>query len=59
MRTEEQKLATKIRKAAEREAHHDRVFSTHPSRVRYAKAGFKKGKKNPTKHRQPIKLGIQ
>ena len=59
MRTEEEKLATKIRKAAERQAHHDRVFTEYPARVRYAKAGFKKGKKNPTKHRQPVKLGIQ
>lgn len=59
MRTDEQKLATKLRKAAEREAHRVRVFKQHPSVVRYAKANFKKGKKNPAKKRQKIKLGIQ
>jgi hypothetical protein len=59
MRTLEEKLATKLRKAAEREAHHTRVFSTHPPAVRYANAAFKKGKKNPTKKRVKIKLGIQ
>jgi len=45
MRTEEQKLATKLRKAAERQAHRERVFKKHPPAVRYAKAKFKKGKK--------------
>jgi hypothetical protein len=59
MRTEEQKLATKLRKAEERQAHHDRVFKTHPAVVRYAKAHFKTGKKNPAKKRQLPKLGIQ
>ena len=59
MRTPEEKLATKLRKAAEREAHHDRVFSTHPSSVRYAKAHFKKGKIHHPSKRAPIKLGVQ
>jgi hypothetical protein len=59
MRTPEQKLATKLRKAAERKAHHERVFKTHPPMVRYAKAKFKKGKKHQPKHRAPIKLGVQ
>lgn len=61
MRTPEQKLATKLRKAAEREAHRDKVFSKYPASVRYAKAKFKKGKKHQPKHRAPlkIKLGVQ
>jgi hypothetical protein len=59
MRTPEQRLATKLRKAAERQAHHDRVFRVHPPAVRYAKAKFKKGKKHVPKHRQLPKLGIQ
>jgi hypothetical protein len=59
MRTPEDRLATKLRKIAEREAHHIRVFKQHPAAVRYANAAFKKGKKNPTKKRVKIKLGIQ
>ena len=61
MRTEEQKLATALRKAAEREAHRERVFKKHPSAVRYAKAKFKKGTKRPRKNRKPVtvKLGVQ
>lgn len=59
MRTPEQRLATKLRKAAERQAHRERVFHTHPPLVRYAKAKFKKGKKHAPKHRQLPKLGIQ
>ena len=59
MRSQEQKLATKLRKAAERQAHHDRVFRKHPPVVRYAKAHFKKGKKHAPKKRQAVKLGIQ
>lgn len=57
MRTPEQKLATKQRKAAERKAHHERVFRKHPPAVRYAKAKFKKGKKRQRKNR--IVLGVQ
>lgn len=59
MRTPEQKLATKLRKNAEREVHRDKVFSKYPVSVRYAKAKFKKGKKNRPKNRAPIKLGVQ
>ena len=59
MRTPEQKLATKLRKAAERKAHRKRVFTKHPLSVRYAKAHFKKGRKHVAKHRQIPKLGIQ
>jgi hypothetical protein len=61
MRTPEQKLATKLRKAAERKAHREKVFKKHPSVVRYAKAKFKKGKKRQkqNKQRTVIKLGIQ
>lgn len=59
MRTPEQKLATKLRQLAERNAHRARVFKKHPSVVRYAKAHFKKGRKHVPKHRQPIKLGVQ
>lgn len=59
MRTPEQRLATKLRKAAEREAHRERVFRTHPASVRYAKANFKKGKKHVPKHRKLPKLGVQ
>jgi hypothetical protein len=59
MRTPEQKLATKLRKAAERKAHRKRVFTKHPPSVRYAKANFKKGKKHVPKKRQKLKLGIQ
>jgi hypothetical protein len=59
MRTPEQKLATKLRKEAEHEAHRDRVFKHHPNSVLYAKSKFKKGKKHVPKHRAPIKLGVQ
>jgi hypothetical protein len=59
MRTPEQKLETKRRKAAERKAHHERVFRKYPSSVRYAKAKFKKGKKHVPKKRQLPKLGVQ
>jgi len=61
MRTQEQRLATKLRKAAERQAHHDRVFKTHPASVRYAAAKFKKGSKKQKKNKQKltIKLGVQ
>jgi hypothetical protein len=59
MRTPEEKLATKLRKAAERKAHRDRVMAQYPPQVRYAKAKFKKGKKHQPKKRQLPKLGIQ
>lgn len=61
MRTPEQKLATKARKAAEREAHHKKVFTKHPTAVRYAKAKFKPGCKRQKKNKKPvvIKLGVQ
>ncbi len=45
MRTPEEKLATKLRKLAEREAHHAKAWRHHPASVRYAKAKFKKGTK--------------
>ena len=59
MRTPEQKLATKLRKAAECKAHRKRVFTKHPPSVRYAKANFKKGKKHVPKNAPNLKLGIQ
>jgi len=59
MRTPEQKLATKLRKAAEREAHRERVFKKHPPQVRYAKAKYKKGTKRRRKNRKVVLLGIQ
>ena len=59
MRTSEQKLATKLRKVAERKAHRKRVFSKYPPAVRYAKAHFKKGKKAQKKTRQKLQLGVQ
>jgi hypothetical protein len=59
MRTPEEKLATKLRKAAERQAHRDKVFASHPARVRYAKAAFKKGRKNQKPKRVKIHLGVQ
>lgn len=60
MRTAEQKLATKLRKAAERKAYHERVFAKYPPHVRYAKAKFKKGKKRQKQgKRSQIKLGLQ
>ena len=63
MRTPEEKLeklATRLRKAAEREAHRAKVFAQHPIHVRYAKAAFKKGKKNNhNKKSAKIKLGVQ
>jgi hypothetical protein len=61
MRTPEQRLATKIRKAEERAAHRERVMREYPPAVRYAKAKFQKGKKHQPKHRQPLKLklGVQ
>jgi hypothetical protein len=58
-RTPEMRLATKLRKQAERAAHRARVFKTHPPSVRYAKAKFKKGKKHQPKRRQKLQLGIQ
>lgn len=61
MRTPAEKLASKLRKAAERKAHRERVLRDHPPTVRYAKSKFKKGKKRQPKNKQPlkIKLGIQ
>jgi hypothetical protein len=60
MRTPEQKLATKLRKAAEREAHRERVFKKYPPQVRYRKAAFKKGKKRQRKSaKASFKLGVQ
>ena len=59
MRTQEQRLATKLRKAAERKAHRKRVFTKHPPSVRYAKRNFKKGKKAQKKTRAKLKLGEQ
>jgi hypothetical protein len=59
MRSPEQKLATRLRKAAERKAHRKRVFLKHPPAVRYAKANFKTGKKSQKKKRQTLKLGVQ
>jgi hypothetical protein len=59
MRTEEQKLATKLRKAAEREAHRERVMKKYPPHIRYAKAKFKKGTKRQRKNRVAVKLGVQ
>lgn len=59
MRTPEEKAATKARKAAERQAHHNRVWKKYPANVRYAKAKFKKGKKHVPKNRKAPKLGIQ
>lgn len=59
MRTEEQKLATKLRKAAERAAHRDKVFALYPANVRYAKAKFKKGRKNQKPKHVKIHLGLQ
>lgn len=59
MRTPEQRLATKLRKKAEREAHRAKVWARHPASVRYAKAKFKKGKKHQPKARQKLHLGVQ
>jgi hypothetical protein len=59
MRTQEEKLATKLRKAAEREAHREKVFQKYPPSVRYKKAGFKKGKKRQKQSRKVIHLGVQ
>lgn len=59
MRTPEQKLATRLRKLAEREAHRERVFKKYPKNVRYAKAKFKKGSKRQKKSRIKIELGVQ
>lgn len=60
MRTPEQKLATKLRKAAERKAHRERAFKKHPPNVRYAKSKFKKGKKRQKRTpKASFKLGVQ
>lgn len=59
MRTPEEKLATKLRKAAEREAHRAKVFARYPASVRYAKAKFKKGRKTKHKGTTKIHLGVQ
>ena len=60
MRTPEQKLATKLRKAAERKAHRERVLHKYPPSVRYAKAKFKKVKKRQKQHKRAvIQLGVQ
>jgi hypothetical protein len=56
MRTPEQKLATKLRKMEEREAHRERVFKQHPSQVRYAKAAFKKAASVKRKHASQLNL---
>jgi hypothetical protein len=59
MRTPEQRLATKLRKATERKAHRERVMKKYPPSVRYRKAQFKKGKKRPRKNSKKLKLGLQ
>ncbi len=59
MRTPEEKLATKRRKAAERLAHRKKVMKSHPPSVRYAKANFKKGKKRQKQHKHVVVLGKQ
>jgi hypothetical protein len=60
MRSPEQKLATKLRKAHEREVHHAKAWKKHPASVRYAKAKFKKGKKRQKQHKHVVvHLGVQ
>lgn len=59
MRTEEEKLATRLRKQEERAAHRERVLEKHPPNVRYAKAAFKKGKARQPKKHVKVKLGVQ
>lgn len=59
MRTPEDKLATKLRKAAEREDHRERVLRKHPPAIRYAKSKFKKGKKRQKVSRKKLELGVQ
>jgi hypothetical protein len=59
MRTEEEKLATRLRKAAEREAHREKVFTKHPPQIRYAKRKFKTGGKRQKKRSAKIQLGLQ
>ena len=60
MRTPEQKLATQIRKAHEREVHHAKAWKKHPASVRYAKSKFKPGCKRQKKTRNlKITLGVQ
>lgn len=59
MRTQAQKLATKLRKAAEREAHREKVLKKYPPQVRYAKAKFKKGKKRQKQSTKKLQLGVQ
>lgn len=59
MRTEEEKLATRLRKQAERAAHRERVFKLHPPNVRYAKSAFQKGKARQPKKHVKVKLGVQ
>jgi hypothetical protein len=59
MRTPEQRLATRLRKKAVRDAHRAKVWARYPARTRYAKAAFKKGKKHQPKKRAKLQLGIQ
>lgn len=54
MRTPDQKRATKLRKAAERKAHRERVMKKYPPSVRYAKAKFKKGKKRQRRNKTAV-----
>lgn len=60
MRTQQEKEATRLRKAAERAAHRARVFAQHPPQVRYANAKFKTGKKRQKASKKiTLKLGVQ
>lgn len=60
MRTPEQKLATKLRKKAVRDAHRAKAWAKHPALVRYAKSAFKKGKKRQKRSpKASFKLGVQ
>jgi hypothetical protein len=59
MRTIEQKMATKLRKATERKAHRERVMKKYPPSVRYAKAKFHKGGGKQKRTKAKIKLGLQ
>jgi hypothetical protein len=54
VRTQEQKIATKLRKAAERKASKAIAWKKHPAIVRYAKAKYKKGTKRRRRNKSVV-----
>jgi hypothetical protein len=58
MRTTEQKLSTKLRKAAERTAHHERVWRKHPRHCPLRESAFQKGQETSAQNSRQTKTWL-